>query len=208
MSEYTLSHSEKANGYTSFWSFIPDLMLRLNNRFYTVKNGQLYLHNEEGGPQNNFYNQQFKSKVSTVINESNSEDKIFKTMVLESNKPWKVDLETNFTNSRIEKEEFNKRESRYFSYIRKNQDETNYHGNTANGIGVITGFSYLGNVLTLTYNAVPNYISVGDNIYQLNGSVQEFLGVADDIDFQANTITIIIPAQARKHNSKFNSKFN
>jgi hypothetical protein len=33
---------------------------------------------------------QYGSKITTVINEANSEDKIFKNIVLEGNKPWNV----------------------------------------------------------------------------------------------------------------------
>jgi hypothetical protein len=74
-------------GWTSF-PFVPDFMTKLNNRFFT-KNGQLYLHNDETNPiRNNFYGVQYGSKITTVINEANSEDKIFKNIVLEGNKPW------------------------------------------------------------------------------------------------------------------------
>lgn len=172
MSQHTVSHSEKSEGWTSFWSFIPDLMMKLNNRFYSIKNGQLYLHNDESVPRNNFYGVQHGSQIKTVFNAANAEDKIFKTMVLESNKPWDVAVETNFANSTIKKEEFNQRESRQFAYLRKNENSYDLHGNTANGIGVITAKT----ALTVSFLNVSNFVSIGDDLYQLNGSTKELIG--------------------------------
>jgi len=172
MSQHTVSHSEKSEGWTSFWSFVPDLMMKLNNRFYSIKNGQLYLHNDESVPRNNFYGVQYNTKIQTVFNAANAEDKIFKTMVLESNKPWDVSVETNFANSTIKKEEFNQRESRQFAYLRKNENSNDLHGNTANGIGVITAIT----AFTVSFLNVSNFVSIGDDLYQLNGSVKELIG--------------------------------
>jgi hypothetical protein len=186
MAEHTVSHSEKSEGWTSFWSYIPDLMLKLNNRFYSIKNGQLYLHNEDIGVQNNFYGVQHSSKIETVINEANAEDKIFKTMVLEGNRPWKVDVKTNYTNSSIKKEEFNQRESRHFAYLRKNENENDLHGNTAQGIGVITA----ANGLSVSFGLLSSFVSIGDRLFQLNGAAEELIGTI--IDKNGNTVTVDI----------------
>jgi hypothetical protein len=72
------------------------------------------LHNDETNPiRNNFYGVQYGSKITTVINEANSEDKIFKNIVLEGNKPWNVVIKTNLAESSIASSEFNARESRF-----------------------------------------------------------------------------------------------
>jgi hypothetical protein len=66
-------------------------MTKLNNRFFSLK-WAIVLHNDETNPiRNNFYGVQYGSKITTVINEANSEDKIFKNIVLEGNKPWNVE---------------------------------------------------------------------------------------------------------------------
>jgi hypothetical protein len=190
MAEHTLSHSEKSEGWTSFWSYIPDLMLKLNNRFYSIKNGQLYLHNEEDAPRNNFYGTQYTSKIQTAFNDANAEDKIFKTMVLESNKPWDIKVETNFANSTIKAAEFNQRESRQFAYLRKNENSNDLHGNTANGIGVITAKT----ALSVSFASVSNFISIGDQLYQLNGSAKELIGTIDNkIDNELFIDVVVTP---------------
>lgn len=182
---YTITYDEKVKGFTSFHSFKPDWMLSLNNSFFTIKNGQLYRHNEENAPRNNFYGDQFTSKVSTVINQEPSDDKIFKTLVLEGNKSWDAKVATNFSESTITKEEFNQRESRWFGYIRKNTLETDTTG-AIQGIGNIQSFN--GN--TITFTAVSDNINIGHSLYMISNDNPVLLGVIEDIE--DNTITLSI----------------
>jgi len=164
-------------------------MVKLNNRFFSIKDGQLWLHNDETNPiRNNFYGVQYNSKITPVINEANSEDKIFKTLALESTHPWKATIKTNYTESTIEPAEFNKRESRFFSYIRKNEDQNDLHGSTAQGIGVVlstTGF-------TITFAMLDNTISIGDKLFQVNGLVNEEIGVISLINDGVITVTTVV----------------
>jgi hypothetical protein len=178
----TLTFDEKVLGFTSFHSFIPDWMLRLNNDFYSIKNGQLYKHNVEGSF-NNFYDTQFKSEVKTIFNDESSLDKIYKTLVLESSGSWKATLKTNYTESHIKSNEFNQRESRWFAYMRKNEAETDLHSATQ-GIGEIQDISGL----EIEFGAIPDNVSVGDVLYQIRLGNKEIIGEITNI--QNNTITV------------------
>lgn len=185
----TISYSDKVNGWTSFHSFIPDWMAKLNNRFFSIKNGQLWLHNDETNPvRNNFYGEQFNSKVITVFNEGPSDDKIFKTLNLEGTHPWATTVRTNYTESTITKNEFNKRESRWFSYIRKNENSDDLTGHTGQGIGVILSSAGL----TVYFPFMPNLISVGDTLCQLNGSSEEVIGTITGINGGVITVDAIV----------------
>lgn len=188
MSKFTITHSEKAKGWTSFWSFIPELMLKLNNRFYTIKNGQLYLHNEDTGISNQFYGIKYASKISTVINEVQPDDKIFKTIVLESNRPWDVAVSTNLAQSSVKKSEFNQRESRQFAFLRKNENSNDLHGNTAQGVGVI------GSIINkkINFASVSNYVSIGDELFQINNTNQELIGIITDKDATSVTVNTFL----------------
>ena len=178
---YTVTFDEKVKGWTSFHSYIPDAISRVNNRLFTVKDGNIWKHNESGV--NNFYGVQYASKVETILNDASFEDSIFKTIVTESKGSWKALLKTNYTNSTIEKSEFNQRESRWFAYIRKNEDKKDLRGVTQ-GIGFIT--SITDNVIT--YNEIPGSINIGDELYQLNGENKELIGTIEDIT--GNTLLI------------------
>jgi hypothetical protein len=41
----TLSYSDGAKGWPSFYSFLPEFMMGMNSFFYTFKNGNIYRHN-------------------------------------------------------------------------------------------------------------------------------------------------------------------
>lgn len=186
MAQYTITHSEKTGGWTSFWSFIPDWMTRLNNRFYSIKNGQLYLHNDETAVRNNFYGTQYSSNIKTVLNDAMQDDKIFKTLVLEADEKWAASIATNYTESTITANEFNTRESRQFSFIRKNEDTDDLRGHAAQGIGAIA--SALG--LTITFTRIPNLVDVGNQLYQIDGAEQQLIGTITDINNTTNIITV------------------
>lgn len=185
----TITYSEKAKGWTSFHSFLPDFMARLNSRFFSIKSGQLYLHNDETNPvRNNFYGEQFSSKIQTIFSDAPSDDKIYKTMILEGNRPWHVNLKTNMAESTLDSSEFNARESRYFAYIRKNENNTDFTGHTAQGIGVIV--SLLANVITFKF--VSDMLAVGDGLFQLNGDGDELIGTITEIVNNRITVATIV----------------
>lgn len=185
----TITYSEKAKGWTSFHSFLPDFMARLNSRFFSIKSGQLYLHNDETNPvRNNFYGEQFSSKIQTIFSDAPSDDKIYKTMILEGNRPWHVNLKTNMAESTLDSSEFNARESRYFAYIRKNENNTDFTGHTAQGIGVIV--SSLANVITFKF--VSDMLAVGDGLFQLNGDGDELIGTITAIVNNRITVATIV----------------
>lgn len=186
---YTLTFADRNQentGWTSFWGYYPQQMMDLGNRFYTIHQGQLWEHNDNDNPVHRMiYGQEMTTKVVTVINEANAEDKIFKNLILEGNKAWDVEIKTNFTESTIKKSEFNQRESKWFAHTRKNELSNDLTDRTQ-GIGVITGV----NANEISFSQIPTLVSVGEVLYQLNGSDQEEIGTITDIDIQNSTITV------------------
>lgn len=108
----TLGFSEQSNGFTSFFSFKPSQMISLKNKFYTAKNGSLWLHyNGTENTRCNFYGVQYSSNIRFIFNLNPSSVKIFSTVNYEGNNGWQVDsftsnltgpdlLEVNYTSSR------------------------------------------------------------------------------------------------------------
>ena len=101
MADYTLTYSEWAQGFPSFYSYTPDWMIGMNNYFYTFKGGNLYRHNVNN-IRNNFYGIQYNSTLKSVFNDLPLENKLFKTINLEGdNKSYNTTLtitnDTNFT---------------------------------------------------------------------------------------------------------------
>lgn len=81
MATHTLTYSEGVKGWPSFYSFVPEWIQGSNNYLYTFKGGDLYRHNTNP-LRANFYGQQFASSVTTVLNESSLETKVFKSINL------------------------------------------------------------------------------------------------------------------------------
>lgn len=183
MTQYTLTYSEKNKGWTSFHDWFPSLICGLNNKFFTIKNGQLFEHYDRDNPQrNNFYGVKHESKVITVLNEYPSEDKIVKNIIQESTRPWQTTIETNLANGVINASEFNQRESKWMAHTRKNESSS-----------IRDRHQGIGNILqvdsnNITFDTVPELVSIGEILYQVNSGVPEEVGAVDDI--QGNVIIV------------------
>ena len=81
MAEYTLTYSEGAKGWPSFYSYIPEWIIGTNNYLYTFQDGQLWRHNVNAN-RSTFYGITFPSTVQTVLNASPLEPKVYKTLEL------------------------------------------------------------------------------------------------------------------------------
>jgi len=180
----TLTFSDDNNGWTSFWNYSPDGMCSVDNRFFSIKNGQLYLHNNQDDlVPNTFYGEQTPSKLFFYFNEDPTNDKIFKTIEIEGTHAWDVILKTNLTQGDIHYNEFNKKESRFYAYIRKNNVGEVFFGIAVQGIGNI--INIIGD--TIFFDNVSETINIDDKLYQ-NPTLE--IGTITGIDFENNSITI------------------
>jgi len=105
----TVSYSEDVKGWTSFKSFIPESGLNLSKKYYTVKDGKLWMHHDEQ-TRNWFYNEIdgdgapiiAKSTITAVLNQDPSLVKIFNTFNYEGSQSkvdqYKIDSDTNISN--------------------------------------------------------------------------------------------------------------
>ena len=76
----TITYSEDVKGWTSFKSYIPEIGMTMNNQYYTMKNGELYIHHSENVDRNTFYGAYEQSSVSVLLNQAPSLIKSFKTL--------------------------------------------------------------------------------------------------------------------------------
>lgn len=176
--EKTLTFDEDVNGWTSFFSYLPEWMQGLNGRFFSFRNGDIWQHNSPAVPRNNFYGEQFTSKVSLSLNDAPSTEKMFKNIFLEGNKKWEARLNTNLTDGVIFKDEFQQKQSRFFAYTRRNEDATNLTSFSTNGIGNIQ--EIVGN--TIRFNKINDLLGVGDKLTQMQSGIAVEIGIIDSID--------------------------
>tara|TARA_R110002020_G_scaffold54073_1_gene151026 strand:- start:30 stop:1469 length:1440 start_codon:yes stop_codon:yes gene_type:complete len=87
----TVNYDEKAKGWISKYTYIPDQSFSLKNQHYTTTGSELYIHNSTTVPINNFYGTQRSSQVVFVFNPKVSSSKIFNTVNYEGSSGWQVD---------------------------------------------------------------------------------------------------------------------
>lgn len=187
---YTLTYSENANGWPSFYSFIPEKMIGMNNSFYSFKNGSLYKHNSNSRPRNNFYGVQGQSTLSGVINIEPTTVKKFKTISLEGNAAWDCSVYSDLESGYIDKDWFSLKEGEQYAYIRRRADDNTFEARSAQGIGsvsIVDSSIITSVVLTFTFD-VGSMISIGDKLYGVSSGTPEFAGTV--IAVSGTTITI------------------
>jgi len=196
MANETLSYSDSAKGWPSFYSFLPDFMMGMNSYFYTFKNGNMYRHNTNT-LRNNYYEVQYNSSITGVFNNNPLEIKLFKTMSFESDSAWSVtELITDLSTGSMLNTYFEQKEGEWFSFIRENASTLNFKLRSAHGIGTISANPTVvgANEYLFQFTVPPgNIISQGDKIYKTtNPSVTppSQAGTVKSIDNTNNTINV------------------
>jgi len=200
LSDQTVSFDEKVRGFPSFKSFIPEAALSLNNKYYSIKNGELHVHTND--TRNNFYGVQYDSSVTFLINEMPETIKGFKTLnyggsasrvytndygnaTSTNTKGWyteyiQTDLQQGFV------KEFKKKEGRYYNNIKgdattlANLDSTEFN---VQGVGQLTNISgdtsladrtvnvALTGIANTTNPGATFDVTIGTEIHSTNSSI-------------------------------------
>ena len=214
MAENTLTYNEGSGGWTSFYSYVPDWMIGMNNYFYTFSGGNLYRHNVNE-TRNNFYGTQYDSTLKSVFNDIPLENKLFKTLNIEGDDSWSASIATDIQDTGyIEKDWFVKKEGAWFSFIRNSGTtpslSNEYSLRSLNGIGKSSAASAaVAGVVTIDYPltiSLGNIVSIGDMLYFIDpstGSAPQFAGQITEVNVNLQAglnqfviNTIIPPAPA------------
>jgi len=168
MGAVTLTYSETSKGWPSFYSFIPEKMVGMNNYLYSFKGGKLYRHNTNT-VRNNYYGVQYNSTISSIFNTKPLEVKLFKTIYLESDNAWAATYNSDMHNpgGSLLSSYFVQKETDWFSFLRADANTVNFNLRSANGIGdVVSVDSTDPALVVLTFNVqVGSIISNRDTVY-------------------------------------------
>jgi len=175
--QYTLTYSGNSKGWPSFYSYNPDFMIGMNNYFYSFAGGNLWRHNTNE-LRNSFYGQQYNSRMVSVINERPLVSKLFKTINLQSDEPWSVNLNTDLQfNGFISSTWFELKEGSWFASIKNTTQSptliSNFASRSINGIGRCIQYSGLPSTRQFDFSVNPVFnigsiLSVGDYLYYNN----------------------------------------
>jgi len=185
MSNYTITYSDDAKGWTSFHSWIPEEMTNLSGRFYTFKNGELYLHNADDFNTNRFYGAQYDSSVSVIFNDGATENKMFKTLAVNSDVAWGAVVTTDLDSGSMIASHFVEKEGDFTTYVRRNAGDASTDQMSAQGIGTTASAS--GSTI-VSNTPIPSTVSVGDKLYFANSGATTLVGVIATIS--GDTITV------------------
>jgi hypothetical protein len=186
MSNYTITYSDDANGWTSFHSWIPEEMTNLSGRFYTFKNGELYLHNADDFNTNKFYTDPPQpSRVSVIFNDGATENKMFKTLAVNSDVAWEAVITTDLDSGSMSASNFVEKEGDFTTYIRRNEGDASTDQMSAQGIGTTASAS--GSTI-VSNTPIPSTISIGDKLYFANSGATTLVGTIATIS--GDTITV------------------
>ena len=172
MASYTITYNDKVQGFPSFFSYEPEQIQGMSNRMYTFKGGNMFVHNPNSSPNNNFYDVQYNSAVSTVINENILDNKIYKTINLEGTHPWDVALSSDLQSTgTIDADWFEKLENSFRAFVRNtggdpiNADDIPLR--SMEGVGQAGSYTTLGSVDTIRFDMSVSLgnVNVGDALY-------------------------------------------
>ena len=85
----TVSFSEKHKLWSNYQQFVPDMMLRFGDNFFSFKNGAAWKHNANALA-NNFYGVQYSSQITFFLNNNPGTVKLLQGIITESTTPWWV----------------------------------------------------------------------------------------------------------------------
>jgi len=205
--QFTLTYSEKAKGWPSFYSYNPDYMIGMNNYFYTFNGGNLWRHNTNE-LRNNFYGEQYNSEITSVINELPLASKLFKTINLQSDEPWNVTLQTDLqADGFISNNWFELKEGSWYAAIKNTTQSpallANFSSRAINGLGRCVSYSGAPSSRQFEFSTDPVFeigsiLSIGDFLYYNNEftNIPELAGqvTAVNINLQQNINNIVVDA--------------
>ena len=160
----TLTFSNKAEGWTSRWTYRPEWMIGLNSTFFSFKGGNLYQH-DTNQTRTQFYGASPGGfSIETIINESPIETKMFKLLNLDCTHGLDVIGATDLDQIQMDSSQFVKKEGDFYSYLRRPQGQLNFDLVSIQGVGLVD--SVAGLVISLD---VPfTNINPGDTLYKGN----------------------------------------
>jgi hypothetical protein len=203
--KYTLTYNKNVEGWTSFFSYHPEMILGMNGAFYSFKGGELYKHNTNVN-RNTFYydwwdelgfpDDAFEpSKVPSVFNKEPLTIKNFKTIATYGNSPWSCTVVTDLSTGEIDSTYFVEKEGNWFAYIRSLSGDDNLRLRSAQGVGSVDTVDDPGTdtaVLNFTFN-IGTIVSIGDLAYRNDAGVIEFIGPITGFTMTSITIDNDVP---------------
>lgn len=190
----TFHNNGDNSGWSSRWSYTPENMVYLNNRFYSFNDGNLYLH-DSNPLRGTFYGtieNDIVSQITGVFNMAPTDVKMWKTLEIEGNEAWDVNTVTDLMEGEALASYFEKKEGTFFAFIRNNDESVvDFKSRSTKGLGLYTSvnISVPTAVVVTMPSSMRTIVGVGDKIYKISGTDAVLCGTVTVLG-AANVFTI------------------
>jgi len=219
--KFNIAFDTKGEKWVTRYSYTPEGMERLKNKFFSFKDGRAYIHDK--GNNNEFYGSADVSLIKVVSNYNPSLVKTFDAISLEGNDTWSATFSNTDQNSTLATGDYAQKERSYYADISRDT-ATSLTANTTNittlGTNATGDASASTNVITFPYriNRQPVPLGKSARVYKVDSGgnasdpaasaayassvtsttlvLEDASGAAIDADI-AHTDTIIIQTTSR-----------
>jgi hypothetical protein len=200
----SVAFKEGVNGWTSRLSFVPEAAISLNNDYYTIKDGELWIHSNT--TRSNFYGTQNNSTITPIINDVPSSIKNFKTLSYEGDAGWVADVLTDQQDGEVEA--WKTKENLHYNYIKgkattlSNIDTGEFSVQGLGNLNDDAAFSGSGYSLVFTHD-INVSLAVGDVIYDATTSSLRTIGTVTNINRTTKTVDVSTSGPLTPHPSQY-----
>jgi len=147
---YTILFDEENNGFETFLSYHPEMMVTLGTLFISFKNGQLYTH--DATSYNTFYGTSYDSTITPVFNQNHLEKKTFHSIEEVASQIWDCPEITTSLNSYGTTKQSSRLNAARFVPLEGNFHSSFLRDANSNG-GLINGSLLKGNYVIVKFRA-------------------------------------------------------
>ena len=166
---FNIAFDTQGQKWVTRYSYIPEGMERLKNKFFSFKNGNIYIH--DNGTNNTFYGSAEPSLIKIISNFNPSLVKTFDAISIEGNDTWSATLSNTDQNSSLATGDYAEKERSYYADIPRDT-ATSITANTTNITTL--GTNATGSTNTITFpnriNRQPVPLGTSARVYKVDSS--------------------------------------
>ena len=166
---FNIAFDTQGQKWVTRYSYIPEGMERLKNKFFSFKNGNIYIH--DNGTNNTFYGSAEPSLIKIISNFNPSLVKTFDAISIEGNDTWSATFSNTDQNSSLATGDYAEKERSYYADIPRDT-ATSITANTTNITAL--GTNATGSTNTITFpnriNRQPVPLGLSARVYKVDSA--------------------------------------
>ena len=166
---FNIAFDTQGQKWVTRYSYVPEGMERLKNRFFSFKDGSIYVHDK--GTNNTFYGTAAPSLIKIISNFNPSLVKTFDAISIEGNDTWSATFSNTDQNSSLATGDYAEKERSYYADIPRDT-ATSITANTTNITAL--GTNATGSTNTITFpnriNRQPVPLGLSARVYKVDSA--------------------------------------